>query len=139
MTEILAIQWIDALLLQCACRLPEQALQRTIFDVPKMDCPSEERLIRMAFDGAPIQRLDFDLGRRRVTVLHESTPEHLLELLAPLKYDARVSETNAAPADPLPAPVADGSERTTLMVLFATNATMFAVELVAGWLAQSDC
>jgi len=138
LTEILASQRIDTHLLQCACRLPEQALQRTICDVPKMDRPSEERLIRMAFDSAPIQRLDSDLGRRRVTVLHESTPDHLLELLTPLKYSARFSETSAAPADPLPAPVADGSERTTLMVRFAMNATMFAVELVAGWLAQSD-
>ena len=112
-------------------------MQRTIFDVPEMDCPSEERLIRMALEGAPIQRLDFDLGQRRVTALHESTPEHLLGLLAPLKYGARVSETGAAPADPLPAPVADGSERTALTALFAINPTMFLVELVAGWLAQS--
>ena len=116
---------------------PEPALQKTIFDVPKMDCPSEERLIRMALEGAPIHRLDFDLVQRQVTALHDSTPEHLLELLTPLKYGARVSETGAAPANSLPAPVADGSERTALMVLFAINATMFVVELVAGWLAQS--
>lgn len=112
-------------------------MQKTIFDVPKMDCPSEERLVRMALEGAPIQRLDFDLGERRVTVLHDSTPENLLELLAPLKFGARIGETGTAPADQLPPPVADGAERTALMVLFAINATMFVVELVAGWLAQS--
>ena len=102
-----------------------------------MDCLSEERLIRMALEDAPIRRLDFDLGRRRIIALHDSTPEHLLELLAPLEFDARVGETGTATGDPLSAPVADGSERTVLMVLFAINATMFMVESVAGWLAQS--
>src|SRR5450631_516587 len=93
-----------------------------------MDCPSEERLINMALEGAPIQRLDFDLVQRKV-----------LALLAPLNFGARIGETGTAAADQAPAPAAstDGSERSVLMILFAINATMFIVELVAGWLAQS--
>lgn len=104
-----------------------------------MDCPSEERLVRTAFDGAPIQRLDFDLSQRQVTALHDSSPEHLLELLAPLNFGARISETGPATPNQELATMAatDGSERSVLMLLFAINATMFVVELVAGWLAQS--
>lgn len=114
-------------------------VERTVFDVPKMDCPSEERLVRMALEGAPIQRLDFDLVQRKVTALHDSTPEHLLALLAPLNFGARIGEADTAAADQTPAPAAstDGSERSVLMILFAINATMFIVELVVGWLAQS--
>ena len=104
-----------------------------------MDCPSEERMVRMAFESAPIQRLDFDLGQRRVTALHDSTPERLLELLAPLNFGARIGATGTASADqePTSAPSTDASERSVLLILFAINATMFIVELVAGWLAQS--
>ena len=33
----------------------------SVFDVPKMDCPSEEQMIRMKLDGVnAIQKLDFE-------------------------------------------------------------------------------
>lgn len=36
-----------------------------------MDCPSEERLIRMKLDGMEeIQNLQFDIPNRKLTVLH---------------------------------------------------------------------
>ncbi len=69
-------------------------LQRTVFFIPKMDCASEERLVRLALDGARVQRLDFDLARRELTVFHEATPEDLLERLAPLNFGAHVSATS---------------------------------------------
>lgn len=94
----------------------------------------------MALEGAPVQRLDFDLGQRQMTAVHESSAEHLLELLAPLNFGARIAETGVAPANAQKhalAATTDRSERTTLLILFGINPTMFIVELVAGWLAQS--
>lgn len=104
------------------------ALEKTVLDVPKMDCPSEERLIRMAFEGAPIRRLDFDLSRRQVTVRHEASAERLLELLATLNFGARVAETGQAQAHDLPPSATDNSERSSLTMLLAINAAMFVVE-----------
>ena len=47
-------------------------MQKTIFDVPKMDCPSEESLVRMALgNAAGIKRLDFALSARRLTITHD--------------------------------------------------------------------
>ncbi len=41
------------------------------FSVPKMDCPSEERMIRLALEGLEgIESLSFDLSQRRVHVYH---------------------------------------------------------------------
>jgi hypothetical protein len=37
---------------------------RTILQIPMMDCPSEERVIRIATAGVVIAQLDFDLGSR---------------------------------------------------------------------------
>lgn len=74
-------------------------MNKTILQIPMMDCPSEERLIRIALEGVSIERLDFDLGERSLTAIHEGSPEPLLELLRPLNLGARVVESGPAKAD----------------------------------------
>lgn len=111
---------------------------KTVFAVPKMDCPSEERMIRMALDGAGgIADLRFDLQARTVTVLHAGDAAPLLAKLEPLGLGARVAQTAAAAQDEGPAPPNDALEARTLRILLAVNAAMFLVEIVVGWLAQS--
>lgn len=115
-------------------------LRKTVFGIPKMDCPSEERLIRMTLDGFKgIQELSFDLEARSVTAIHEGEAEQLLSKLQPLGFGAVIKEsvpTAAKPSDP--ASVAqDESETRVLKQLLGVNATMFVVEIVVGVLAQS--
>ena len=46
-------------------------MYRSQFHVPRMDCPAEESLIRVALDGMDaVRALDFDLQARRVTIYH---------------------------------------------------------------------
>ena len=46
-------------------------MEKTIFKITKMDCPSEENLIRMKLDGiTSIKHLDFDIPNRTLTVFH---------------------------------------------------------------------
>ena len=52
-----------------------ETTQRSVFDVPRMDCPSEERMVRMALEGAKIDRLEFDLAGRCLTVWHSDPVE----------------------------------------------------------------
>ncbi len=112
---------------------------RSVFAVPKMDCPSEERMVRMALDGVVgISDLRFDLRARTVTVVHAGDPAPLLTKLEPLGLGARLSGTERADQTTVTLPVDDATEARTLHVLLAVNAAMFAVELVAGWLAQSS-
>jgi len=115
-------------------------LRRTVFAVPGMDCPSEERLIRMALDGEDVGELRFDLAARRLIVVHRGDAAALLSRLTPLGLGAEVVESAAAAAGDLrgSAPAADASEARTLRTVLAINAAMFAVELAAGWLAQSS-
>ena len=113
-------------------------MERTVFDVPKMDCPSEERLVRMALQGAAVQRLVFDLDQRRVTVFHKTSPERLLQLLTPLKFEARIAASGPAPSDEPDAGEASSAEEcSTLLLLLGINAAMFVVEFIGGWIAQS--
>ena len=92
----------------------------------------------MALEGAPVHHLDFDLAQRRVTVLHDGASDPLLALLSPLNFGARVVTSGPAHKDDVSIPAQrESSERSTLWMLFAINATMFVVELIAGLLAQS--
>ncbi len=112
---------------------------KTVFAVPKMDCPSEERMIRMALDGVVgISDLRFDLQARTVTVVHAGDPAPLLAKLEPLGLGARLSATEKADRAAATAAADDAAEARTLWVLLVINAAMFVVELVAGWLAQSS-
>ena len=44
----------------------------SLFSVPKMDCPSEERMIRLALENTSgLAALEFDLGKRELRVFHD--------------------------------------------------------------------
>ena len=112
-------------------------MKKTIFAIPKMDCPSEEQLIRFALQHEAVHGLAFDLANRRLTVLHDKDPEGLLERLSPLNLGARLLETGetAVPGlESVPSPV---SEAKTLKLLLVINAALFVVEIIVGWLAES--
>jgi Co/Zn/Cd efflux system component len=112
---------------------------RTVFAVPRMDCPSEERMIRMALEGAAgIAELRFDLQARTLTVLHAGDPAPLLARLQPLGLGAEVASSAARAGEVAGAAAPEaGAEARTLRLLLAINAAMFLVEVVAGWLAES--
>ena len=111
---------------------------RTVFVVPEMDCPSEERMVRMALDGDPrIAELRFDLEARTLTIVHRGAPEPLLSKLEPLGYGARLAESAEVAPPVASRPSSDASETAVLRVLLGINAAMFVVEIVTGWLAQS--
>ncbi|MGC4404563.1 cation transporter [Methyloversatilis sp. MC4-4] len=110
--------------------------QRSTFRVPGMDCPSEERLIRMALDGADgLRHIGIDLAARTVTLHHEGPLAPLQAKLAALGFGAELLGTDAAGARPEPA--TNRSEAGVLRTLLAINAAMFVFELASGLWAQS--
>jgi len=117
------------------------ARHHTLLAIPKMDCPSEENLIRMALQDLDGVSLRFDLAGRRLTVVHPGPADAVLARLRPLGLGAELlgSEPVAAGAvDAGPAVDRDDiAEARTLRLLLAINAGMFVVELVVGLLAQS--
>lgn len=112
----------------------------SIFSVPKMDCTSEEHLIRMALqDATEVQSLTFDLNSRVIKVMHHGTPDALLKRLEPLKLGAvlRESEPVAAAQAAASDQGKDAAEARTLRLLLGINAVMFLIELATGLIAQS--
>ena len=50
-------------------------MQKTTFKIQKMDCASEESMIRMKLEEIDnIKGLQFDLAKRKLDVIHESDP-----------------------------------------------------------------
>lgn len=135
-------------------------LRDSLFAIPGMDCAAEERLVRMALAPlAEVRALEFDLGARRLRVVHAAEAAVVLERLATLGMGARLEQSLALLPDGGAAPATGASgagmarsatggaqgaaaegdrrEAATLRLLLGINAVMFLVEVVAGWLAES--
>ena len=124
-----------------ACQsLPDSQALISAFKVPKMDCPSEERMIRMALESNDaVLALDFDLPQRALRITHHGDAAPLLARLTPLGFGAELVETKPAGAVEVrtQSQAEAARESKTLRVLLAINAVMFLVEIIAGALAQS--
>ncbi|WP_300499576.1 cation transporter [Marinobacter sp.] len=114
----------------------------SVYAVPKMDCPSEERMIRLALNGFDeIRALSFDLSNRRLKVVHDGEADPFTAKLTTLGLGASLQKTVAA--DPETIKAAESSvasatqESATLRWLLGINAALFVVEMTAGLIAQS--
>lgn len=119
---------------------------KTVFNVSKMDCPSEEKLIRMALNGEEtIKFLEFDLSGRLLTAFHQTDPETILQKLKPLNFGATMlsnqplteAEARLIERDNGRLEGREAEEAKVLKVLLAINAGMFLFEIVLGFIAQS--
>lgn len=117
-------------------------MKQTVFDIPKMDCPSEEKIIRMALDGIDtIKSLEFNLSERQLIAAHEGDSNKLLKALVPLGFGATISSTKElSEVEEMLLPACDStsaSEFKVLRQLLFINGFMFFLELALGLYAQS--
>jgi len=109
----------------------------TTFSVPGMDCPTEERLVRMAVEPHDaVSSVSVDLSKRVVVITHEGPAEPLVPLMEKLGFGA-VLEGSAPAEESLESTTNERGERSVLVQLLVINAIMFAGELIAGVLGQS--
>ena len=124
-------------------RSDQSSVNESVFHVPKMDCSSEEQLIRVALASLhPNVAFDFDIPNRRVTVLHREEVNEVLDKLTPLKLEARLDHNKQVPESKLRMALSDrdkknAKEAQTLVWLLAINAFMFCTEMVVGLIGQS--
>lgn len=126
-------------------QLPEcpasELCHKTRYHIRKMDCPSEENLIRMALGALPqVQQLQFFLQDRQLDVVHQGSPDTITQRLEALNLGAAFQCSAPFQADPTASvenSKADADEHKLLLQLLAINAVMFVTELIVGVWAQS--
>ena len=72
------------------------------YHVPKMDCPSEEGMIRMALDSTePKVTLEFDTPKRKVRVYHGDNADLIEKRMQSVGLGARLVSTTPVASEPL--------------------------------------
>jgi hypothetical protein len=110
-------------------------MEKTIFEIPKLDCPSEEHLIRMKMDGiSSIAMLDFDLPNRKLTVFHNGQIDQIEKSIIELNLGGKIISTEQTNQK-------DFNENTNqkklLWTLLGINFTFFVIEMTTGLISKS--
>ncbi|MFS4447327.1 cation transporter [Maribacter sp. 2307UL18-2] len=110
-------------------------MQKTIFEISKMDCPSEENLIRMNLDGiSSIANLDFDIENRKLTVFHNGEIDQIEKSIIQLDLGGRKISTE-------PTDQTDFEENTNqkklLWSVLLINFAFFIIEMTTGIISKS--
>lgn len=110
-------------------------MQKTVFYVHKMDCPSEETLIRLRFDDVSgIEKLEFNLDKRELIIYHTASLEKVQSALAVLNFGERLLLTQHTSLDEKDS---NQNQRRSLWIVLIINFSFFLIELVAGIFARS--
>lgn len=122
---------------------PTELSHVSVFTVPKMDCPSEENLIRTAFASLDeAVTFEFDIPNRKASVYHPNMAENVQKIMASVGLGAKLIslesvDREAAQKAQEAAKSAETREAQVLRWLLAINAVMFVLELGVGIVAQS--
>ena len=111
-------------------------MYKSTFNIPKMDCPSEENLIRMKLkDDKSVVALDFDLTGRSLAVTHTEGIDTIKESLESLGLGSEYiltteTEEHVSAEDP-------AKQRKALVIVLAINAAFFIIEILTGIISRS--
>lgn len=112
-------------------------MQKSTFKISKMDCPSEEQLIRMKLsDLTNIDSLDFDIPNRQLTVYHSDKHDRIFQRLETLNFDTSLVDSITID-NYLASTVTNNRERKVLWQVLVINALFFALEITTGFISNS--
>ena len=108
-------------------------MKKTSYKITKMDCPSEEQLIRMKLSGnSDIRHLDFDIPNRTLAVYHQGDAALITEAIGTLELGSSFQESVSDIL--LPAKANESSQRRLLWQVLLINFTLFCVEMATGFI-----
>ena len=111
-------------------------MQKTIFKIIKMDCPSEEQLIRMKLQKFDvIKSLEFDIANRKLTVHHIAESQPILSALETLNLDTTLISTEENTIE-----IEAGTssmQRKLLWTVLIINFLFFGLEMLFGIFSNS--
>tara|TARA_Y100000385_G_scaffold148219_1_gene153780 strand:+ start:147 stop:941 length:795 start_codon:yes stop_codon:yes gene_type:complete len=110
-------------------------VKKTIFEITKMDCPSEENLIRMKLDGiSSIANLEFDIPNRKLTVFHCGEIDQIEKSVIELNLGGKKISTEQTDQTEFKE---NSNQKKLLWSVLAINFTFFIIEITTGIISKS--
>jgi Co/Zn/Cd efflux system component len=107
------------------------------YHISKMDCPSEENMIRMKLDGLQvIKKLDFDIENRNLTVFHSEQDKEILFRLESLNFGAKLTRSGSVDEKEVVLENSDVQSKLLWSVLII-NFGFFIIEMTTGLFSKS--
>lgn len=111
-------------------------IYKSKYKISKMDCPTEEQMVRMKLQGIDfIKNLEFDITNRILTVIHKNNTDIISQQLSELNLDSSLIKTEKS--DELPIIKVHKNEKKTLIIVLVINAEFFLIEMTFGWISKS--
>jgi len=112
-------------------------IQKTTFKIRKMDCLSEEQIIRMKLEGLTnLQSLEFDIPNRLLYAYHTGEHRVIFQQLEELNFDTEIEENtsveNFQPSEK------QHNERKILWTVLTINFAFFVIEACAGFIVEKQ-
>ncbi|HEY1033255.1 MAG TPA: cation diffusion facilitator family transporter [Flavipsychrobacter sp.] len=112
-------------------------MKKETFRIVKMDCPSEEQLIRMKLEPyAEVKKLEFDIPNRMLVIYHDGQTDNIVQAISGLNLGSSLekseitNETISKSDDEI-------SDKKLLWIVFAINVGFFVIEIITGFIADS--
>lgn len=109
----------------------------SIFQINKMDCPSEEQLVRMALsDFKKVDLMTVDFDKRQAKIIHEEDSQALFSAIDTLNLDAHLVSDKEINEDSF----SSGNQEIQGVILgqvLLINLTFFIIEVLSGYLFKS--
>jgi Co/Zn/Cd efflux system component len=110
-------------------------MNKSIFEVTQMDCPSEENLIRMKLDGIlGIEYLDFDIPNRMLTVFHSGDVFQIEQAILGLGLGGKKLTTELTDQVDFEE---NANQKKLLWAVLSINFVFFLIEMITGLISKS--
>ncbi|HET8859877.1 cation transporter [Marivirga sp.] len=110
-------------------------MNKSTFKIHKMDCASEEQMIRMKLESLEeVKQLEFDIPHRQLQVYHSAEIDGIQNALAELQLNEKLVNTQEADLTGI---VDHRQQRKVLWWVLGINLVFFVIEMTTGWISSS--
>ena len=110
-------------------------MEKTVFEITKMDCPSEENLIRMQLEGmSSIKNLDFDIANRKLTIYHQGQIDQIEKSIIDLNLGGQKLKTELTDQTEFEE---NANQKKILWAVLVINFSFFLLEMSTGLISKS--
>ncbi|NJB84212.1 cation transporter [Wenyingzhuangia aestuarii] len=110
-------------------------MEKTTFEITKMDCPSEENIIRMKLDSIPnIANLNFDIPNRKLTIFHNGEIDKIEKSIIELNLGGKKILTEKTEKIDFKE---NENQKKLLLTVLSINFAFFVIEMITGIISKS--